>query len=277
METSAPASDHPVTAPVPDTVAAFAADLRAVRLRAGNPTLVALAALTGISKSVLSDAMAGRRLPTEKTTILLAEALAEDPAEWVRRRTRLLTGQTAEPRGPSAASVGARTVSMRRLLVSVGATAVLCVSVTSAAWATMLLPMATTAAAAPSPSASEYLPYTDGVDPMQTICREDAVIAASEQRLDGAVQVQMMYSKTCMAAWGRVTRYDGDANGEQLSMRIYPAIDVESSRSQERSAFDLQSLYTPMMIEPDVEARVCGLASMTKDGQTIELGPPECI
>ncbi len=270
MEIPVPDSPSPV-----DSVATFAADLRSVRLRAGNPTLVALATLTGISKSVLSDAMAGRRLPTEKTTTLLAEALGEDPAPWVSRRTLLASAPptsapTADPSG------GTRVVSRRRMMLAVVATGILCVSLTSAAWAAAVLPLITVEAA-PSPSTPGYLPYADGVDPMQTVCREDAVIAASDQRLDGAVQVQMMYSKTCMAVWGRVTRYDGDANGEELEMRIYPAIDVESSRAQERSAFDLQSLYTPLMIEPDVEARVCGLASMTKDGVRVELGPPQCI
>ena len=114
---------------------------------------------------------------------------------------------------------------------------------------------------------------------MQTVCREDAVIAASEEREDGDVLVQIMYSNACMAVWGRVTRYDGQASGNQLSMLIYPAIDLESSRNQERSAFDVQSLYTPLMIEPDVEARVCGIATITTDEsrESKQLGPAMCI
>lgn len=271
-------SDAPMTAPDADSVSAFAADLRSLRLRTGNPTLLALAGLTGISKSVLSDALAGRRLPTEKTTALLTEALGEDPAPWVGRRAHLLADATTALRRPAPSAGAPRTTSVRRLVTAIVVTALVSVSVTSAGWAAALLPLVSgaTAATAATPS-SPASPPGDGVDPMQTVCRDDAVIAASEQRLDGAVQVQMMYSTSCMAAWGRVTRYDGQANGQMLAMRVYPAIDPESSRAQERSAFDLQSLYTPLLIEPDVNARVCGLASVSQSGATIELGPPLCI
>lgn len=112
---------------------------------------------------------------------------------------------------------------------------------------------------------------------MQTVCREDKVIADVQMRDEEQFKVEMLYSNSCMGVWGRVTRYDGQAEGNAVSFRIYPADDPDSARSQERSAENVSSLYTPLLIEPDVEARVCGVATATRDGEMIELGPPLCI
>lgn len=265
--THEPAAPQPAT----DTVSDFAADLRALRTEHGNPTLATLASLTGISKSVISDAFLGRKLPTENTTGLLVEAMGGDRAAWLSRRRNLLPTPAAPAPAPPR-----RTVPIWGTVLIALSTAVIAAVATSVIWSTVILPPAV-AAATPSPTDS-YLAYADGVDPMQTICREDAVIAASEQRQDGQFQVQMLYSKKCMAVWGRVTRYDNKSAGNSLTMLIYPAIDPESTRNQGRSAFDVQSIYTTLMIEPDVDARVCGIATVTQDGEDpIQLGPPMCI
>lgn len=265
--THEPAAPQPAT----DTVSDFAADLRALRTEHGNPTLATLASLTGISKSVISEAFLGRKLPTENTTGLLAEAMGGDRAAWLSRRRTLLPAPAAP-----ASSSRPRTVPTWGAVLIALSTAVIAAVVTSVIWSTVILPPAV-AAATPSPTDS-YLAYADGVDPMQTICREDAVIAASEQRQDGQFQVQMLYSKKCMAVWGRVTRYDNQSAGNSLTMLIYPAVDPQSPRNQERSAFDVQSIYTTLMIEPDVNARVCGIATVTQNGEDpIQLGPPMCI
>lgn len=263
--------------PEPDTVAKFASSLRELRLKAGDPTLAALEGRTGISKSVISDAFAGRRLPTEKTVGQLVDALRGNRQEWLERRTAL------DPKGqvparlsqfPETTTGTLKRVSLASTILIAAGTAVVTAAVTSLIWSS--LPRTEAAEADPAPT-STYLDYADGVDPMQTICREDAVIAASEERLDGDILVQMMYSKQCMAVWGRITRYDGNAAGNSVSMLIYPAVDLESPRNQERSAYDVQSLYTTLMIEPDVEARVCGIATITNGGDPVELGPPMCI
>ncbi len=73
----------------PDSIGAFASDLRELRHGAGNPTLHALARRTLISKSVISEAFAGRRLPTENTVSRLTGALGADPEQWVERRASL--------------------------------------------------------------------------------------------------------------------------------------------------------------------------------------------
>lgn len=260
-----------------DSITQFANDLRELRLAAGDPTLATLESRTGISKSVISDAFAGRRLPTQKTVGRLVDALGGDRTQWLTRRASLdpkagapgRTQELPEPKSPR------RMVSYRAAVLASAICTVLAVVVTSVLWTTILRPEPAEAEA--PATGGEYLDYADGVDPMQTICREDAVIAASEERLDGEVLVQMMYSNQCMAVWGRITRYDGEASGNSLSMTIYPAIDMDSDRNQERSAFDVQSIYTTLMIEPDVEARVCGIASVTQGGDPIELGPPLCI
>ncbi|WP_168209162.1 DUF2690 domain-containing protein [Agromyces intestinalis] len=78
-----------------DDIAALASDLRALRLAAGSPTLGKLQHDTGISKTVLSDAFAGRQLPSARTVDRVVRACGEDPARWVRRRDAIATGSAA--------------------------------------------------------------------------------------------------------------------------------------------------------------------------------------
>ena len=60
---------------VEDDVSAFAADLRRLRLHADNPTLTRLQHTSGVSKSVLSEALAGRHLPSVRTVDALVRCL----------------------------------------------------------------------------------------------------------------------------------------------------------------------------------------------------------
>ncbi|MDQ1131362.1 helix-turn-helix transcriptional regulator [Microbacterium sp. SORGH_AS_0888] len=269
-----------------DSVSAFALDLAELRRSAGSPTLDTLAGTTGVSKSVLSDAFAARRLPTENTVRRLTEALGADHAEWVTRRLALDPRSAAPaaddpPRGvprEGAASARpsalARPVSLGVFLLGIAATAIVSIACsTLIGWSARTAPAEPAVAASAEPS---YLPYADGVDPMQTVCREDAVLAGGDKFLDGQALIEMMYSNRCMAVWGRVTRYDGKGSGNTLSVRIYPRSDPESSRDQERTDTDVQSLYTTLMIEPDVNARVCGVATVTVDG-VATTSTPVCI
>lgn len=272
----------PASAPdLPDSKERFAADLRALRLAAGKPILTALAQQTGISKTSISDAFAGRKLPTENTLEYLIPVLGGDLPAWLRRRAALDPRQADKP-AVKPARGAPRQISMVAALSIALVAALASAGTTSLIWHTAA-PQVDPIVAAEQPApdgvadAGDYVDFEDGVDPMETICREDSVIAASEERLDGAVLVQMLYSNRCMAVWGRVTRYDGDAAGNSVSMTIFPATDFDSDRNQSREAFDVQSLYTPMMLEPDVAARVCGLASITAEGEHLELGPPLCV
>ena len=62
------------TAAEPDSIARFAADLRLLRVAAGSPTLAHLQHTTGISRTVLSDALAGKSLPSARTVDGLVRA-----------------------------------------------------------------------------------------------------------------------------------------------------------------------------------------------------------
>lgn len=265
-------------APEADSVAAFSAALRDLRSAAGDPTLAALSARTGISKSVLSEALTGRRLPTERTVMKLVTEFGGDRTEWRARRDALDPRNAVAPQGeelePAAAAV--RRFSLMQTAVIALAAALVAVVATSLVWGFTDW-TGSESATAPANAEGPYLAAANGVDPMRTACKEDAVIAADEARLDNQVHVQLLYSNDCLAVWGRVTRYDGESDGNTMTMRIWPADAPESARNQERTGENLQSLYTPMVIEPDVEARICGVATLTAEGRTIELGPPLCV
>jgi tetratricopeptide (TPR) repeat protein/lambda repressor-like predicted transcriptional regulator/DNA-binding transcriptional ArsR family regulator len=86
----------------------FAADLDLMRLTAGL-SLRELVRLTGIPRSTLSDALAGRRMPRLEAVLAIARACAADPEQW-RRRWAALSTQRFVPAdaaaGPAVASAG---------------------------------------------------------------------------------------------------------------------------------------------------------------------------
>ncbi|WP_053383734.1 DUF2690 domain-containing protein [Leucobacter celer] len=261
--------------PEPDSVEAFAEALRDLKRSAGNPTLAALSARTGISKSVISVAFSGRALPTENTVMKLVTELGGAQAEWRARRNAL--DPRSSPAGADAADAPAqrRRFSLLQTAAIAISAALVSALATSLVWGS--LSSAGALPGAPENAEGPYLAAANGVDPMRTACKEDAVIAASEARLENQVHVQLLYSNDCMAVWGRVTRYDNKTEGNTMTMRIWPMDDPTSERAQSRTDINLQSLYTPMIIEPDVAARICGQATITVDGRTEDLGPKLCV
>ncbi|WP_461640653.1 DUF2690 domain-containing protein [Leucobacter sp. BZR 635] len=254
-----------------DTIEAFAEGLRDLRIAAGNPTLAAISDQTGISKSVISVAFSGKALPTENTVLKLVGLFQGNPKEWRSRRNALDPRNNIGEGGFEAAQTGRRFSLMQTLSIAAGAALI-------GALATGLTMNALGVGAAEAAGDQRHLTAADnGVDPMLTSCRDDAVIAASEARLNNLVHVQLMYSNDCMAVWGRVTRYDDKTEGNTMTMRVWPLDDPESERSQSRTDIGLQSLYTPMIIEPDTAARICGQATIMVDGKTEDLGPKLCI
>jgi len=89
-----------------DSIGRFAADLRALRLDAESPTLARLQNDAGISKSVLSEAFAGRQLPSARTVDRLVRALAGDAAAWVQRRDELARAGAASASAAGSGSAG---------------------------------------------------------------------------------------------------------------------------------------------------------------------------
>jgi hypothetical protein len=72
-----------------DPIAAFANDLRELRLRAGNPSYRQLARTAMFAPSVLSSAASGYRLPTLAVTLAFVSACGGDRAAWERRWRRV--------------------------------------------------------------------------------------------------------------------------------------------------------------------------------------------
>ncbi|MFD1202207.1 DUF2690 domain-containing protein [Leucobacter albus] len=267
METAVPEAGA-ARAESQDSVESFAEGLRDLRINAGNPTLAAISAQTGISKSVLSVAFAGKGLPTENTVLKLVTLLHGNPREWRARRNALDPRNTGSEPVAEQAEAGRRFSLLQTALIAAGA-ALVAALITGVAMSSL--------GAGPTAEARHLTKAANGVDPMLTSCRDDAVIAASEARLDNLVHVQLMYSNDCMAVWGRVTRYDDKTDGNTMTMKVWPLDDPQSERAQSRTDVGLQSLYTPMIIEPDTAARICGQATIMVDGKTEDLGPKLCI
>ncbi|HKS50006.1 MAG TPA: helix-turn-helix transcriptional regulator [Amycolatopsis sp.] len=78
--------------PANGALARFAAGLRELRARAGNPTYRRLAARAYYSPSTLSQAASGNVVPSLPVTLAYVSACGGDPAEW-SSRWRLLRAQ----------------------------------------------------------------------------------------------------------------------------------------------------------------------------------------
>ena len=83
----------------------FAADLRRLRLEAGNPTLSRLQDETGISRTVLSEAFAGRQLPSARTIDGIVRACDADAGAWLDRRDALAELLRSRENGDTDAAV----------------------------------------------------------------------------------------------------------------------------------------------------------------------------
>ncbi|MEV8635861.1 helix-turn-helix domain-containing protein, partial [Streptosporangium sp. NPDC051023] len=81
--------EHPPGAGVgaEQVVGEFVHELRTLRERAGGPSLRQLAARTYYSPAALSEAFAGRTLPSEKLLEAIVSACAGDSHEWALRRS----------------------------------------------------------------------------------------------------------------------------------------------------------------------------------------------
>jgi tetratricopeptide (TPR) repeat protein/transcriptional regulator with XRE-family HTH domain len=90
--------DNPTEATVSDQD--FAADLASLRLGAGL-SLRALVTSSGIPRSTLSDALAGRRTPRLETVLAIVRVCGADPDPW-RRRWAVMTRQQRLLDGASA-------------------------------------------------------------------------------------------------------------------------------------------------------------------------------
>ncbi|MBD9698751.1 DUF2690 domain-containing protein [Flavimobilis sp. GY10621] len=266
------------------SVEEFAAALSELRTAAGRPTLVALERRTGVSKTVLSDAFAGRRLPTERTVEAIASVLDADVAEWTRRRREL--EESLRPQAVVGAGAPAYPVVRRRsaLLAAAGAF-VLGVVGTAGVVAALPdevpdasgrgAPAAATALVTPMESPAEILVEV-GTDPATTPCVDDAKVVASVTRARDT-QLQIVYSNACQAAWARVTRYDDEAAGNAVGASIFRQIAPDASDRQDTHEPDAQGAYTTLIVRPTSATRVCAVGYITLDGEKIDLGDQICV
>lgn len=257
----------------------LAADLRRLRLDAGNPTLIRLQGSSGVSKSVLSEAFKGKQLPSERTLDSLVRALGADPGDWLARRARA-ANLTTRPQ-PVADSLAApkgrvlrRTVSLRTaaLLAIVAFGAGITVTAGVTAFNDRAGAVADTGA---TPGGRSLAPVTTGVDPAATSCVDDAGPAAGETRNQDYL-LEVMWSERCQAAWGRITRYDNRSSGNSVHIEIAPRGDDQDSQRQESDVADVQGAYTALIVRTDGATRICAQGSVTLDGVTIDMGDPLC-
>lgn len=280
-----------------DTVEQFAQDLRQLRHANNFPKLTTMQFHTGISKSTISAALKGDRLPSEKTVRALAAFFESDAEDWSRRRSALdrntppartepevgfnpetglletpsysgdTNDVTSDPDKHPESSVPM--VKRRLLLLTAISVAALTACATSLVW----FARSTAQSDASASTIEHYVDFSTGVDPMLTICRKDARVAASEDRLDGAVFIEVIYSARCDAVWGRATRYDAKTADNSIHMTVYRHDDPSGPRTQESASSDRQSVYTPMLVRTDDDGEICGTASITRGDEEFEAEP----
>lgn len=88
-------------------IAAFAAELRELRARAGCPGYRELAVRAGYSAAALANAAGGRRLPSLAVTLAFVRACDGDPGVWEQRWRRVAAASSATPAEPVAGDCAA--------------------------------------------------------------------------------------------------------------------------------------------------------------------------
>lgn len=280
----------------PDSREKLAADLRKLRLQAGNPTLAKLQRETGVSRMVLSEALSGRQLPSARTVDAIARACGASPSAWVDRRDEL-AGHGAAGAAPvttaeegnqdAAATTAARPSRWRRrtaIWLAVGAFVVgaivsgtVAALVVSQTYAAELASVEQALAEATAPvEEGPQIAVTNGMDPAMTPCVDDAKIATGDTRTDNSL-IEIIWSNKCYAGWARVTRYDGLNDGNTVTIAIYPEPAPDGPDRQEATEHDVQGAYTTLVVRPTPDTLLCADGSFTVDGKRIDLGDPICI
>lgn len=266
-----------------DSVSQFAADLRMLRVAAGSPTLAHLQHETGISRTVISDAFAGKQLPSARTVDAIVRACDGEPREWLRRRDQLDPRQA--PHDAAATDHGLEPARGRRrvgwlvvALIAVAAFAAGAVgatAVTSTAMESQVHDLQKKLKAAGPVNPAAQIVVRTGVDPAMTPCVNDAKVAASEDRVDNT-RLQIVWSNKCYAGWARIARYDGKAEGNVVKVSIYPETAPNGPDRQDATEPGVQGAYTTLIVRPSPQTRLCAVGSITIDGKTVDLGEPLC-
>jgi len=253
------------TAP-PDSVAQFAADLRALRLASGNPTLKALTARSGRAKTMLAEAFRGDKLPSRETLSLIVKALDADDEPWMRRWTRLRLA-VVDPSSVGAEGVAPRFSGTAKHIWLTVAVGVVCLAV-----GVVIGVMAPRPGKAPVPA--QHVAVTAGADPWaEPACKDDATRKGFATRSDHYL-VEIMWSQTCNALWGQITRFDGAREGNALTATVTLA--YEPATAQTVTATDVQTVHTPLLLSPGRTGTVCVTGTAQVGTDEIDLSPPLC-
>lgn len=249
-----------------DRIDQFASDLRKLRVQADNPTLSRLEAESGISRTVIAEAFAGRRLPSARTVGGVVRACGGDVLSWLDRRDAIARQATGAREGaaPHRLSLSPRVA----VLLAAG---IFTSGVVASATMTALVLSDWQIRGESEPQ----IPVSTGQDPALTPCLDDAAVATSDMR-EGNSLLEIVWSDRCQAGWGRITRSDGLGSGNTVSVAIYPETAVDGPDRQEATEGDVQSAYTMLVVRPTADTLLCAEGSFTVDGRRIDLGDPLC-
>lgn len=259
--------------PAPDTtdsLASFAADLRKLRLDSDQPTLDRLAHEARLSRTVISETLNGRQLPSARTVDRIVHALGGEPATWIARRDALAHARETE----AAAADDAAHLPGRRLRTLVLPAAVaLAIGLVGGgaggfAWG------AAFQSAQPVVERAQIVVEND-TDPALTPCVDDAEVAASSSRAED-ILLEIVWSDRCRAGWGRVTRYDGRESGNEISVSVFPQSDPDGPDRTGDTVSDVQGVYTNLLVRPGADL-ICAVGTVTVGPETVDLGAPLCI
>jgi hypothetical protein len=243
-------------------VALLAADLRELRVRADSPTYKELQAKTGISRTVLADAFAGRKLPSARTLDRVVRACGGDARPWLDRRDSIADREKTTP--------ATRSVT-RRIVILVAIIAFVAGATLSAVTTALVM----REPAAPS-DAVESAEAATGDDPATTPCIDDAAVATSAEGAAHSL-IEIIWSNKSQAGWGRITRYDGLIDGNTVTIAIYPETAPHGPDRQEATEHNVQGAYTGLIVRPTPETLLCAEGSFTVDGESFDVGAPLCV
>ena len=258
-------------------VAAFKTELNAFRKRHPNSSFEALEKTVArrhphltVGKTTLNDATrADRPLPTSRTLTAMVMALTDDPAEvadWQQRLADLTPSAVSSPLGPPELSTtgGHPGWRQRRWLLVVAIVAVLIGS--NAATFFITRHMST-----PLPPA-----VRTGDNPIETDCVADARPAANSTD-NPAFLLELIFSPSCDAGWGRITRLAGADTNNILSVTIYRNADPSGPSRQLATEPDTHSAFSTLLIRDNPTDRLCVTGWATIDGQRTDSPTPLCI
>lgn len=295
--------------PEAGAVERFAYDLRQLRQQAGAPPYRKLASQTNYSVTSLSQAAAGRMLPSLAVTRAFVRACGGDPDEWDNRwheaaAAATPTGSQGDPVGrklSADSAVPTESVDdtkpaprksteplLRRLRVRLRPRPV--VVVTTAIAVTVAAPIVAAVlwAGTPSPAASSVLslrqlgqanPVADGADPGRAGCNADAVTMAATRvhfpvsQLSG--QIELRYSPHCHAAWARFEPNPGWNPGPGTMVTVWTLRPADEATQTYSVEFGGESVFGNMLMTAPgcIEAE----ATMARGQATAPIAETPCV